>query len=75
MKVKVIDSISKFFKMGDIVEMDVINEQGDFRLTSKSFSQAFDKSFHVKLMPVSFKEFAEEIITKIENELYEKEKQ
>jgi len=58
MKVKVIKPMSKFFTVGQIVEMDV-SENGDFRLSTDKFSQAFDFSYHDRVRPATNEELEE----------------
>lgn len=62
MKVKIIKSMSKFFKVGQIVEMDMSNSRGDFRLYKpNSFSQSFGFLLHDHLRPVTKEELEERI--------------
>ena len=66
MKVKILLRLSKFFKIGSIVDMEIINRKGDFRLSSKDFSQSFSHTYHNRVAPVSFEDFATNTTTKNE---------
>ena len=69
MKVKIIKPISKLFRVGEIVEMEISNTQGGFVLSTDKVSQSFGSDYHARVKPVTFEEFAGVLATKIENEI------
>lgn len=73
MKVKIIKPISKFFKVGEIVEMTISNKQGDFVLSTDRVSQSFGFDYHTRIEPVTYEEFASQLVVKTENEIIQDE--
>lgn len=69
MKVKIIRPISKFFKVGEIVEMEISNTQGDFVLSTDKVSQSFGFDYHTRVEPVTYEEFASQLVVTIEKGL------
>lgn len=69
MKVKIIKPISKFFRAGKIVEMEISNTQGDFILFTDKVSQSFGSDYHTRVGPATFEEFAAALVTETENKI------
>lgn len=69
MKVKIIEPVSRFFEVGQVVEMTIVNRYGDFSLSTDKVSQSFGPAYHTRIRPITFEEFTEALITKIENEI------
>lgn len=69
MKVKIIKPISKLFKIGEIVEMEISNTQGDFVLSTDRVSQSFGHDYHARVKPVTYEEFANQLVVTLEKDL------
>lgn len=53
-KMKITKPMSMRFGTGQIVDMQIINDRGDFRLSASGFSQLFGFLYQIALVPMVF---------------------
>lgn len=68
MYAKVIRPPSRFFKVGQIVEMEATDRFGNFTLDTGKIKQSFPPSYHTHIKIIGFEEFAGNLIEKLERE-------